>query len=112
MCVPQTLRANRDEKKVEATLRALTDAASSGDSSNGPNLLALAIAAAKAKCTVCSLSASKRTHRMSRLPPQLHDVQAAGLHWWSVARLRWARFQMRLSVSGEGAPTPRTQACA
>jgi len=52
----RALRAERDEARVEAALRALTDSASAADSSGGGNLMGLAIEAARAKCTVGEIS--------------------------------------------------------
>ena len=50
------LREMRDEQRVAAALRALTDSASAYDSAGGHNLMALAIEAARAKCTVGEIS--------------------------------------------------------
>mmetsp|Transcript_65494 Transcript_65494/g.179681 ORF Transcript_65494/g.179681 Transcript_65494/m.179681 type:complete len:444 (-) Transcript_65494:273-1604(-) len=67
----ETLRASRDETRVTATLRALTDSASAWDSSEGGNLMGLAIEAARAKATVGEISDALE-RQWGRYTPSFH----------------------------------------
>ena len=101
----ETLRASRDETRVAAALRALTDSASAWDSSEGGNLMGLAIEAARKPAGLAHCRSE--SHRVDWCTLRMCAVSASRVPR-QAPRPQSVRSPMRSSVSGVDTRRPST----